>query len=124
MSAKGSTTWDHPKPQKEYQIATNISHWTIRSHIRLGQSETPDTQGVSSPIANAEEALVEICIQMGKIRQPLNVLEGVALMNDMIKGTPYEDVLRSFQEARRLGTEFFEYGRVTSGWWNGFKNRF
>ena len=45
-------------------------------------------------------------------------------MNDMIKGTAYKDVLRSFQEACRLGTKFFKYGRVTRGWWHGFKNRF
>ena len=80
--------------KKEYQIATNISHWIICSCTRLGQSETPNR--VPSPIADAEESLVEICIQMGKIRQPLNVREGVALMNDI-------STARS--EERRVGKE-------------------
>ena len=33
--------------KKKYQIATGISHWTIRSRTHLGQSETPDMHGVA-----------------------------------------------------------------------------
>ena len=53
---------------------------------------------------------------MGKIRQPLNVTEGISLMNNIIVGTSYQDELRKFQEVRRLGSEDFESGTVTTGW--------
>jgi len=46
-----------------------------------------------SPLAGAKEALVAICIQMGKIRQQLNVSEGIVLMNDIIAGTNFEEDL-------------------------------
>ena len=69
-----------------------------------------------SPIAGAEQTLVAICIQMGKIQQPLNVTEGISLMNNIVVGTSYQDELRKFQEVRRLGSEDFESGTVTTGW--------
>jgi len=73
-----------------------------------------------SPLAGAKEALVAICIQMGKIRQPLNVLEGIMLMNDIITGTKFKEELRRFQEERQLGDEMFQCGTVTKGWWSAF----
>ena len=45
-------------------------------------------------------------------------------MNNIIVGTSYQDELRRFQEVRRLGSEDFESGTVTTGWWRGFKTRY
>ena len=83
----------------------------------------PKNRGVTSPLADAEEILVVLCIQMGKIRQPLNVAEGIALVNDMIKGTKMQEALKEFQSARRLGSDLFELGKAGRGWWNGFMKR-
>jgi len=74
-------------------------------------------------LEEVEVALVEICIQMGKIRQPLSCTEAIALMNDMIKNTNTKQKLIEFQQTRRLGTYGFEKGTVTSGWWRGFLRR-
>ncbi len=41
--------------------------------------------------------MVTICIQMGKIRQPLSVREGIELMNSLMRGTHYESMLQSFK---------------------------
>jgi len=75
-------------------------------------------------LTGTKEALVAICIQMGKIRQPLNVTEGIVLMNDIIAGTNFKEELQRFQEERKLGDEIFQYGTVMKGWWSGFKSRY
>ncbi len=50
----------------------------------------PKHHGTNSPLNQAEEELVTICIQMGKIRQPLSVKEGIDLMNSLMRGTHFE----------------------------------
>jgi hypothetical protein len=52
---------------------------------------------VSSPIEEAEEALVELCIAMGNIRQPLMATEGLQLMNSLIKDQPVQEKLKEFK---------------------------
>jgi len=107
--------------RKEYNISSKIAPGTIRSRLCEGRSHNPKSREATSLLEEAEEALVQICIQMGKIRQPLNVTERVALMNNLIDGTPFQEALAKFQETRKLGNESFEFGRVTKGWWGVLK---
>jgi hypothetical protein len=74
-------------------------------------------------LEEVEMALVQICIQMGKIRQPLSCTEAITLMNDMIETTSTKQKLIEFHQRRRLGTDSFEKGKVTMGWWRGFLRR-
>jgi len=74
-------------------------------------------------LEEVEVALVETCIEMGKIQQPLSCTEAITLMNDMIKNTNTKQKLIKCQQSRRLGTYGFEKGKVTSGWWRGFLRR-
>jgi len=105
--------------KKEFGINISISSRTIKNRIQRGSLTTP--HGAKSPLLEeVEVALVEICIQMGKIRQPLSCTEAIALMNDMIKNTNTKQKLIEFQQTRRLSTYGFEKGKVTSGWWRGF----
>ncbi len=76
--------------------------------------------GPKSPLEEVELALVKICIQMGKICQPLSCTEAITLMNSMIDNTHTQQKLIDFHQSRRLGTEVFEKGKVTSGWWRFF----
>ncbi len=69
--------------KKEFGINMSISSRTIKNRIQRGSLTTH--HGAKSPSEEVEVALVEICIQMGKIRQPLSCTEAIALMNDMIK---------------------------------------
>ena len=69
--------------KKEFRVTVDIPGRTIQSRARRG-NVAPKNRGVTSPLADAEGVLVVSCIQMGKIRQPLNVAEGIALINDMI----------------------------------------
>ena len=72
--------------------------------------------GIKSQLANAETALVEICIQMGKIRQPLNCTETIELMNN-INDTDSQEALVKFQILRKLGSKD---GKASKGLWKGF----
>ena len=70
-----------------------------------------------------EDTLVDICIQLGKIRQPLDCGEAVKLANDLIKGTEIREQLIEFQTSRKLGGEDFTYRTLSNGWWDGFLRR-
>ena len=109
------------KEKKEkFGVTKEISRQTIKSRIRRGNVENV-RRGVRSPLEEAERALVSICIQMGKIRQPLNCNEAIRLMCDLIKGTPDQEVLRQFQMARTRESD--QFGTVGKKWWRGFKKR-
>ena len=104
----------------EFGVSSNISLETVRSRIKRG-SLAPTHPGTSAPLYNAELALVQICIQMGKIRQPLTGEEAIALMNDMIRETEMSETLTNFQKVR---TSFSaSYGHVGKNWWRAFKRR-
>ena len=71
-----------------FEIPNNISisKETIRSRIKR-KNYDPQSCGNESPVAEAEETLLQMCISMGKIRQPLIVSECIMLMNSLIDGT-------------------------------------
>ncbi len=86
----------------EFGVLDNTSVDTIRSRVKRGNLN-PSHPGVVSPLEEAEKALVVICIQMGKIRQPLSCTEGIQLMKDLIKDTSIQDTLKEFKMVRKLG---------------------
>ena len=104
--------------KKEFGINISISSKTIINRTQRGL--LTKHHGAKSPLEEVEVALVQICIQMGKIRQPLSCIEAITLMNDMIENTSTKQKLIEFQQSRRLGTDGFEKGKVTTGWWRGF----
>ena len=102
----------------EFSTKSHISESTVWSRISR-QSLTPTHRGTSSPLQNAEMALVAICIQMGKIRQPITCEEAIAIMNDLISETEMAESLTQFQKARTSTSS--SYGSVGKNWWMGFK---
>ena len=85
--------------KEEFGVREDISEETIRGRIWRGNL-APTHPGTSPPLLNAEMALVEICIQMGKMRQPLTRDEAIAIMNDMISETEMRERLTEFQRIR------------------------
>jgi hypothetical protein len=68
--------------KKEFGINCSISSRTI---INCTQKGTLTSQhGAKSLLEEVELALVQICIQMGKIHQPLSCTKAIVLMNSMI----------------------------------------
>jgi hypothetical protein len=102
--------------KKEFGINCRISTKSIMNRTHRGTLTSHLGPGPKSLLEEVELALVEICIQMGKIRQPLSCTEAIALMNSMIENTHTQQKLIDFHQSRRLGTEVFEKGKVTSGW--------
>ena len=104
--------------KKEFGVNCSISSKSTRNHTQRGALNAHC--GARSPLEEEEVALVQICIQMGGIQQPLSYSEAITLMNDMIENTNTKFKLIEFHQSRRLGTDAFEEGKVTTGWWRGF----
>ena len=97
------------KKKDECRVSNNISLDTVRSQIKR-RSLVPTHQDTSSPLYNAVLALFEICIQLGKICQPLTGEGAIAIMNDMISKTEMSETLTEFQKVHTLCPE--RYGLV------------
>jgi hypothetical protein len=104
------------KKKKQYKVSSEISPGTVRTQARRSLAKSSG-HGAKSPLPDAEKALVEICIQMGKIRQPLNCTDAIELMNNSIKDTDLQKELVKFQMQPKLG---YKDGKVSNGWWKGF----
>ena len=108
--------------KKKFGVKRVISKRTIISRIFCGRIKSTHS-GVKSPLEEAEAALIAICIQMGKISQPLNCTEAVKSMNDLIEGTATQQALIEFQTSWKIGGDNFQNGKVMAGWWRGFLKR-
>jgi hypothetical protein len=109
--------------KKEFGINCRISTKSIMNRTHRGTLTSHLEPGPKSPLEEVELALVEICILMGKIRQPLSCTEAIMLMNGMIDNTHTQQKLIDFHQSRKLGTEVFEKGKVPSGWRRDFLRR-
>ena len=58
-----------------------------------------------SPLEEAKKAMVELCIQMGTIRQPLTLNKGIELMNSLIAKTDLQDNVKNFNTPESLATK-------------------
>ena len=81
--------------KKKSRIIAAISAKTILSRVATGNLE-PNHTGTKSPLAEVEESIVAVCIQMGKMRQPLTCVKGIALVNDLIRGTDFDEAVKRF----------------------------
>jgi hypothetical protein len=65
-----------------------ISKSTIRSRCMRNCVQPPVQQGTPSPMLAIEPHLVELIIQLARMRCPINVTSGLQLANSLIAGTP------------------------------------
>jgi hypothetical protein len=73
-----------PTPGDLKRLIFYISDESIMTQQKR-KSLDPSNSGVMSPITAVKEALVQMCIAMGNIRQPLTSSKGLQLMNILIK---------------------------------------
>jgi phage terminase small subunit len=99
-----------------------ISEKTIKNRIKRRRIDPPHP-GVTSPLAAAEETLVQLCIMMGNVRQPLTPTEGLQVMNSLIKGQGLQLKLIEFKLLRGLGGDLDHLGQVGRSYWTGFMRR-
>ena len=105
--------------KSEFNVKREISKKTIKTCLYRGTASTSH-RGTKSPLEEVETALVQICIQMGKFRQPLSCMEAIQLMNNLIHQTNTQERLAEFQRICNLGSNSFKHGLVTQVWWRGF----
>jgi hypothetical protein len=105
--------------KKEFGVDERVAKKTIRNRAQHDITSIIHP-GVKSPLQDAEQALVEICIQLGKICQPLNVTKAIELMNNLVDRTPIQQDLIALQRSRKIGKDEVKKGKVTRGWWRGF----
>jgi hypothetical protein len=104
---------------EDYYISTD----TIRSRVKR---KNPEPNRQTSPIQAAEESLIQLCLTMGKVRQPLTPTEGIHLMNSLIKDRQLQVDLVDYKKQRRdLGQGKYpeRLGEVGRGFWYGFMKR-
>lgn len=76
-------------------------------------------RGLSSPLLPIEPTIVKLITQMATIRQCLNSAQGLQLVNDLIKGTEYEEKLVKFKS--KFSNNVLPI--VGLSYWNGFMRR-
>jgi hypothetical protein len=104
--------------KEEYGVSESISEDTIWS-CHKQRSLCAHYHGTSSPVASAKVALFEICIQMGRTRQPPTGLQAVKVMNDLMNRTPLKESLSDFQRIRCPNS--LAVGSCGISWWQGLK---
>jgi hypothetical protein len=77
-----------------------IEKGCIWKRVKRNRLLCSNHSSTTSPMAPIEEHIVPLLSQMAKMRQPLNVSEGLSLANSLIEGTKWEEELLSFKERR------------------------
>jgi hypothetical protein len=107
-----------------------INAETIRTRAKRGILE-PITveQGTPSPMLSLEPYIVELIIQLSRMRSPINVTTGLQLANSLIAGTQImHDVLQwkvkhNVHARQKWLDDFTSDGRLGKGYWRGFMRR-
>ena len=98
-----------------------VSYNTIRLQICRNN---PGGNGNKSPMRKIEKQIVEIILCMSKIKRSITPFEGLALINDMIKGTDIQRELIDWKLRHNIYFERFEdLGTVGLGYWRVFMQR-
>jgi hypothetical protein len=88
--------------KKEAHQLTNVdvSCSLIRQRVRKNKPICPPHAGTESPMAPVEKYIVSLMEQMAKMRQPLNISEGLSLANSLVEGTEWEKAIVDFKTKR------------------------
>ena len=106
--------------KKEHKIPydTVIKADTIRRRITRMRPHVLST-GCISPMISIEDSVVQIIIQMARIRQSLTPSKGLQLVNDMIHDTPLQTDLINWKEKHTCNVT----GTLGRKYWRNFMRR-
>jgi hypothetical protein len=110
--------------EQEYELPERtLNFWTIKKRVHrknvFGQSES-----TTSPLAEMEPILVEYCMRLARIGQPLTKDQLTSLAISMIEGTMVEEKVKVW---KRTFSNFNDtQDLLGGGWYRGFikRNRF
>ena len=80
-------------------------------------------RGVSSPLALPETVLKAIITSTAAVNHPLNVGTTLALMNNLVKDTKYEEHFTKLKVVRRMKASNPCKPLISTGWLRGFLKR-
>ena len=101
-------------------VTATISPQAIRRRIHRKSLVTHHVAGGQvTPLLRIEPLIVEIILQMARIRQCLNPSKGLQLVNSLIKGTKIQDELVEWKKRNTPNNT----GALGTGYWHGFLRR-
>ena len=106
--------------RKRNIMDADISPAVIRRRFYRGSIENNHLAGgQESPLRAIEPIMVEIILQMARIRQCLTPSRALRLINDLIDGTKIQQDLIKWKETNTCNG----HGKVGKGYWYGFLKR-
>ena len=95
---KGFLMHEIKKAAEKYSITpTRIKPETIKTRAKRG-NPTGKNEATTSPLADVEPLIVDYCIKMGELRQPLSKDNVIALARDLIRGTEHAHRLKEWRQ--------------------------
>ena len=89
------------KKQEEFNLKeVPVNKSLVRQRIRKNRIVCLKHSGTPTPIAPVESYIVGVIQSMSRLRQPLNVSQGLSLANSLIEGTQWEDIAIEFKKKR------------------------
>ena len=87
--------------KEEHQLThIDINCSLIRQRILKNKPICPPHAGTETPMAPVEKYIVSLMQQLAKMRQPLNLSEGLSLANSLVEGTEWKEVVVEFKKKR------------------------
>ena len=114
------------KKKEEFKLPDTviISKRTIQNRLRNGRKLECQHRGPESPLKDVENVVVELCIALNKIGQPLSARQGLELTNSIIDGTDIQDFLINWKDTNGLTYENLQKKkRVGKGYWRKVRKR-
>jgi hypothetical protein len=93
----------------------SISLETVRSRIKRGNLDATKTYSIS-PIADLEPLIVEFCIRLAKIGDPLTKKTVIQLANSLVVDNDYQSRINNCKSDRKLLCN----GLLGDAWYRGF----
>jgi hypothetical protein len=118
-----SSKWDEYGLTEFDDTKIEVSCETIRNRVKRNNNLCTWKRGPGSPLSDIEDLIVDICISMGKIRQPLTVGETIDLANSLIEGKEQQQKLVLWKMRSNPDLPLEAMGRIGYGWFQGFKKR-
>lgn len=115
--------------EKKQQYNLNdvtISKSLVRQRIQKNRLVCNKHSGTLTPIAPVEKYLVAIIQSMSRLRQPLNVSQGLALANSLVQGTEWEQIILDFKKKRgwkETASDGEKNQVLGQAWYRGFWKR-
>jgi hypothetical protein len=107
--------------EKEYSLSSgSLSSYTVRSRTRRNNVEETAPQRLS-PMHKVEPLIIEYCLQLSHIGNPLDVTQLMLLARSLVEGTEYSEKMVTLKQARGLNVD--DDNPLGRWWYQNFMRR-